>query len=482
MPCRFVLPIIVVIGFVWQGSCAIAETLAWPQFRGPGGSGVADDQKPPIELGPETNVKWKIAAPSGLSSPIVVGNLLVITAFDEGKLYTVAYRRADGAEVWRAHASAEKIEPYFSTQGSPAASTCATDGERVVSYFGSCGIFCHDLAGKELWRYEMPTAATVCGFGTGNSPLLVDGLVILDREESTDPRIVALDAKTGKLKWEKKRESRSSFSTPAVWDTPAGKQIAVPGFKRMIGYDLKTGKQVWHVEGMPSASCTTPVTAKGRLYYAGWSPGDPNEGGNPFPSFNTVLKEGDTNEDGNISREESVTMSIKGFFEVQDSNEDGTLTREEWDAITKLALESRNSAFALRPGGEGDITDSAMAWKQTQGLPYVPSGIVYRGQYILVKDGGIVTSYDAATGKEVFRKRAAASGAYYASPVAANGNVYFTSLEDGAITVLEAKPSLLKTRVKNPPLGERTAATPAIADNTLYVRTAKHLYAFWSED
>src|SRR5918992_2636223 len=115
------------------------KPLAWPQFRGPNGSGVADDQKPPVEFGPTKNVKWKVPAASGLSSPIVAGDKLVITAFDDGKLYTVAYNRADGKEAWRADAPAKKIEPFYKGEGSPAASTPATDGRRIVSYFGPAG-------------------------------------------------------------------------------------------------------------------------------------------------------------------------------------------------------------------------------------------------------------------------------------------------------------------------------------------------------
>jgi outer membrane protein assembly factor BamB len=97
----------------------------------------------------------------------------------------------------------------------------------------------------------------------------------------------------------------------------------------------------------------------------------------------------------------------------------------------------------------------------------------------MVKDGGFVTAFDAKTGKEVFLlERVAAQGRYYASPVAANGNIYFTALEDGAVTVLKAGSDKAVVVAKNPKLGERTAATPAIADDTLYIRTEKHLYAF----
>src|SRR5262249_29940166 len=79
------------------------QPLAWPQFRGPGGSGVADGQKPPVEFGPDKNVKWKVPAPSGLSSPIVAGDKLVITAFDDGELYTITYNPEDGKEEWGAY-------------------------------------------------------------------------------------------------------------------------------------------------------------------------------------------------------------------------------------------------------------------------------------------------------------------------------------------------------------------------------------------
>src|SRR5262249_43820003 len=150
--------------------------LAWPQFRGPNGSGVAEDQKPPVEFGPDKNVKWKVSVPGGLSSPIVAGDKLVLTAFEDGKLYTIAYNRADGKEAWRALAPAKQIERYCAAGGSPAASTPATDGQRIVSYFGSCGLICYDLAGKELWKLELPPALIAGNFGTGVSPIIADGM------------------------------------------------------------------------------------------------------------------------------------------------------------------------------------------------------------------------------------------------------------------------------------------------------------------
>lgn len=458
---------------------AADKPLAWPQFRGPNGSGIAEGQKPPIEFGPNKNLKWKVPVPGGFSSPIVVADKLVLTAFDGGKLFTIAYDRATGREAWRTEAPTKKLETYHKTEGSPAASTPATDGERIVSYFGSCGVFCYDRAGKELWRYELPTVTTYGDFGTGVSPIVADGLVLLVRDELKEPKVLALDIATGSRKWETKRQSIISYGTPVIWDTPQGKQLVAGGYGRMIGYDLKTGDEKWTVAGMPGATCTTPVVADGNLLFAGWSPGDPNEKEFKMPTFEDALREGGTTELGYITKASSEKTFMKGFFDNNDHNKDGKITHEEWDELSKFMAASRNSAFAIKPGGTGDITATHVLWKKTKGLPYVPSGIVYHGQYVLVKDGGLVTAYDAKTGNELYvQERELAAGRYQASPVAANGHIYFTSLDDGAVTVLKAGEKTPDVVVKNPKLGERTACTPAIADDTLYIRTAKHLYAF----
>jgi outer membrane protein assembly factor BamB len=460
-------------------STANDGTLAWPQFRGPGASGIAAEDKPPTEIGPEKNVKWKVPVPSGVSSPIIVGDKLVVTAYENDKLYTIAYNRADGSEAWRADAKAKEIEKYLKNEGSPAASTCATDGKHIVSYFGSCGLVGYDLEGKEIWRKNMPVAQTIGGFGSGTSPVIADGLVILVRDVLKDSTILALDVATGDLKWEKPRKSNSGYSTPAIWDTPQGKQVVSPGFARMIGYDLKTGDERWHVEGMPSACCTSPITDSGNLLFAGWSPGDPEDTEMKMPTFDEFLKENDADKDkdGTLSREESLNTSMKDFFDSSDINKDGKFTRDEHESVQKFMAASKNSAFALPPGGTGDVTAS-LIWKQKKGLPYIASAIAYGGQFMMVREGGIVTTYDPSTGKELYQKRAVASGNYYASPVAANGHVYFLSLPDGECTVLKAGTSPPEVVAQNPALGERTSATPAIADDTIYIRTANHLWAF----
>jgi outer membrane protein assembly factor BamB len=463
---------------LWATAGRAQEGPAWPQFRGPGGSGVADGQKPPVEFGPTKNLKWKVPAPGGLSSPIIAGDKLIITAFEGGKLYTVAYQRSDGKEAWRKQAPAKQIEGYFKKGGSPAASTPATDGERIFVFFGSCGVICYDLDGNERWRFEMPTAVTVGDFGTGSSPMVTAGTVVVVRDELKGSKIVALDAATGKPKWQKARLSPASYSTPVVWDTPAGKQVVVAGHARLIAYDLATGVEKWSVGGVPAGCCTSPVLAEGVLYFAGWSPGGP-EDDFKLPTYDEMLKLLDKNKDGVLTRDEFKGTMFEDFFDSWDLNKDGKITRDEWDVLHKYVAEGKSAALALKAGGEGDVTSSHVLWKKTKGLPHISSGLVYRGQYVMVKDGGLVTAYDAKSGKPLYvQERALAAGPYWASPVAANGHIYFASLDDGVVTVLKAGAAQPEVVAQNPALGERIAATPAIADNTLYIRTDGHLYAF----
>jgi outer membrane protein assembly factor BamB len=463
---------------LWASATCAAEGPAWPQFRGPGGSGVADGQHPPVEFGPTRNLKWKVPAPGGLSSPITAGDKLVITAFERGKLYTVAYHRTDGKEAWRREAPARKIEVYFKKGGSPAASTPATDGARIFAFFGSCGVLCYDLAGKELWQFEMPTAVTAGNFGTGSSPIVTEGTVVVVRDELKGSKIIALDTATGKPKWQKARLSPASYSTPLVWDTPGGKQVVVAGHARLIGYDLPTGAEKWSVAGIPSGTCTSPVVAAGSLFFAGWSPGGP-EDEFKMPTFDQLLKQLDKDQDGALSRDEVKNSQFADFFDAYDTNKDGKITRDEWDSLIKFMSEGHSAALALKAGGEGDVTSPHVLWKKTKGLPHISSGIVYRGQYIMVKDGGLVTAYDAQSGKPLYvQERALPAGQYWASPVAANGHIYFTSLADGVVTVLKAGSARPEVVARNPALGERVGATPVIADNTLYIRTDGHLYAF----
>jgi len=445
----------------------------WPQFRGPAGSGVADDQKPPVKFGPQENLAWKVPVPPAPSSPIVVGDRIILTAFEKGKLLTICLNCKNGQELWRAEAKAKEIEEFHATEGSPAASTPASDGQRVVVYFGSCGLICYDLNGKEEWRFELPTAETDGRFGSGTSPVIANGLVYLVRDLAKDSAVYAVDLATGSQKWKTERPKiQTGYSTPAVWNDSGRSVLAVAGARTLMAYDAKTGAELWTVDRVPAGACATPVLYKDRLVYAASVPGGP---GQKMPTFDDVLKQAGEEKLGHLTRAGSEKTMLKGFFNNQDRNKDGKLTREEWDANMKMMEGGENRAVVVKPGGRGEV-----AWSYAKNLPYIASPIVYRDRVYFLKDGPLMTCLDAASGKPVYEaERVKAGSRFYASPVAANGHLYIASL-DGSIAVVAVggdEPDV----VHSTKLGEPVRATPAIAHDTLFIRSDKFLYAFTSE-
>lgn len=445
----------------------------WPRFRGPDGSGVADAAKPPVEFGPYKNVLWQVAAPSGASSPCVWNGRIFLTAFEAGKLWTLCLDRKTGRELWRRDAKAEKIEAFLAGQGSPAASTPATDGVRVVVYFGSCGLIAYDFAGEETWRHPLPMAETNNDFGSGTSPIIEDGLVILVRDLKSDSAAIALDAATGKLLWKTARPGMATgYSTPVVWAHDGMKDLVAPGGLVMKAYDLRSGSERWLLRELPAVNCASPIVGGGLLYFAGWSPAGEDA---PMPTFDDMLK-ADADRDGKVSEAESENTMMKGFFKPNDTDKDGYLTRAEWDALVGYLKRGKNRVVAVKPGGSGDITDSHVAWERKKGLPYVPSPLLYRDRLFFIKDGGLASCYDAATGAPKYeQERIGINGRFYASPVAADGRIYIADLSGRAATLAAGDQPKLLWRAD---FGERISATPAIADDTLYVRTETKLFAF----
>ena len=157
--------------------------------------------------------------------------------------------------------------------------------------------------------------------------------------------------------------------------------------------------------------------------------------------------------------------------------------RAQWDAILKGSTEfvqgpsMQSGVLAIRVGGKGDVTKTHVAWAESRGVPEVPSPLLYKDRLYLVKNGGVVLSRDAATGKTVFQSRLGALGGYYASPIAADGRIYVAS-DQGSVVVFEAKDTL-QVLARNE-LPEPILATPAIVEGKIYVRTLSHLYAFGS--
>ncbi len=452
-----------------------AEPANWPSFRGENGAGVSETAKVPEKFGPNENVAWTANVPWAPSSPSVWGDRLFLTTFAQGKLETRAYARMDGKHLWTRAAPSENIEEFHMTEGSPAASTPATDGKHVVSYFGSAGLFCYDFAGKELWRVPLPTALSAGSFGTGGSPIIANGVVLVPRDQVTGSTLLALDVKTGKKRWEEPRtDVLPGFGTPIIWKNGHTDEVVMPSSLKLKGYDLKTGSERWSLAGMPSFVCTTPVTGGGLLYFAGWAPG--KEPGTMF-TFPYLAEKFDKNKDGSLTFDEVKGTEIEGFFRSLDINRDGKITQADVDGMTAAMAKGENVLIAVKPGAKGELTEASIAWKQTRGLPYVPSPLYYQGRIYLVRDGGMVSCFEAASGKVVYQQERLkeAAGTYYASPVAAQGHIIFASAE-GKVTVVKAGTGQLEV-VHQTDFKERIFATPALVGNRIYLRTASKLYA-----
>jgi outer membrane protein assembly factor BamB len=466
----------------------------WSRFRGPNGSGVSETDKPPTTFGPSSNRLWQAVVPPGHSSPVIWGDHIFLTAVENNTLVVVALRRRDGRLLWRRVAPSEQVEKVHPFSNA-AASTPATDGQRVYTYFGSYGLLAHDFTGKEVWR--KPLTAPPTQFGAATSPIVLDGRVILQRD-GNDGRseLLAFDARTGALAWQTPRPLlRESWSTPIVWKHHGRDEIITVGSNRLVAYSASDGAERWWVGGLTPQPITCAVLGEGMLFASSTYSGSPLE---PLdvPRWDTLVERHDANKDGMLAvtempREEGVHLrpelpkSMPGAFlswpeamAMVDANKDGVVNKGEWDAFQAFLRSNEDNVLAIRPGGSGDSSNSHVAWKADRGLSEMPSPLFYRGRLYFVRDGGMVTSYTADSGRVVLdRRRLGTLGQYVASPVAADGRIYAAS-ETGTIVVFRASDKL-EVLARND-LGESITATPAIADHKLYVRTAKHLWAFGS--
>jgi outer membrane protein assembly factor BamB len=456
-------------------SDAVCAEASWPQFRGPNGAGLpAEDRPLPAEIGPEKNVRWKIDVAGGHSSPIVYGDQLYMTADREGKLLTIALDRHTGGTVWEAECPYDALEPIHRI-GSHAQSTPATDGERVVSFFGSSGLVCYDSAGQPVWTHRMGKFKN--DFGAGSSPILVDDRVILCQDHDTDSFLAAYDKRSGELLWKTDRSDIArNYCTPVVWAVDGRKQIVVAATLRVIGYDFETGRPLWTVRGVSRTVCSTPaVGGDGILYVAGWSAGGEAEDRIHVEPFAEAAAAYDKNGDGSLAEEELPEGPIRQRYPQVDRDKNGGISQEEYDYFRNLFDQSRNVVMAIRPGGSGDITESHVVWESTRHVPFCASLLYDRGHIFTVKDGGIFCSLDAASGKILKTGRLHGTKNYYASPVAGDGKLYLVD-EQGELSVVssEGRWQLLSSA----DFGENVYATPAIVDGRIYLRTVGHLYCF----
>jgi outer membrane protein assembly factor BamB len=376
----------------------------WPQFRGPAASGIGAGN-PPVTWDGDSgrNILWKTEIPGlGHSSPIIWGDWIFVTSAvaekgesslktglygditpvkDEGpqkfKIYCID--RKSGRIVWERVAASGVPKIMRHPKSTHASPTPATDGKRVVVSFGSEGLFAYDMSGKLLWKkdlgvldagfYMVPEAQ----WGFASSPVIHDGVVIVQADVQKNSFLAAFDVKTGKELWRTSRNDVPTFGTPAVAPYTAGKakglQVVVNGWHHIGGYDFKTGKELWTLKGGGDIPVPTPVTADGLI------------------------------------------------------------------VITNAHGQGR-PIYAIRTDASGDITGSktAIAWTIERGGNYMQTPLLDKGLGYFCFDNGVLTVYQLATGEKLYQQRLGSATGFTSSPVAAD-RLYITN-EDGHTFVL----------------------------------------------
>jgi outer membrane protein assembly factor BamB len=452
-------------------SVAVSAHADWPRFRGPNGSGVDTAAGYPAEFSPSRNVAWKSAVANGQSSPIVVGGRVYLTASEGDKLLTICLDAATGHELWRRDVRRAHANKIFRAND-PASPTPAADAKGVVSFFPDFGMIAYAPDGKERWR--LPLGPFKNFYGMAASPVIAGDLVVLVCDQLAGGFAIGVDRATGRQRWKADRGPMNiGWATPMVFQPAKGPaELIVLGTTRLDSYYLSTGESRWWLPVGSMGALGTPVALGESLLVATLGSKEAL-----LPPFEEMLKKYDKDKDGRLSAEEFSTVPEFGeHFGWVDCNSDGFIDAKEWAEARALGS-GDYGAISLRPGGsQGKLGAAAVAWRFQKNLPYIPAPLVYRDVYYMVRDGGIVTSLDAATGRLLKEGRSRdAMGEYYASPVAADGKVFLANAE-GKITVLKAGGEWEILGVND--LGEEVHATPALSDGRIYVRTRGTLYCF----
>jgi hypothetical protein len=393
----------------------------WPQFRGPGGSGVSDAKGAPLQWSDAEGVLWKTDLPGpGASSPIVFGDRIFLTCytgFGPGipagamtalKRHLLCFDRATGRLLWNTPVPADLPEQErIREDHGYASSTPVADAGRVYVFFGKSGVFAFDHSGRQLWNTKVGTQLN--GWGSAASPVLHKDFVLVNA--SVESRsLVALDKKSGQEVW-RADGIGDSWHAPALVAAPDGKTEVVAAMsKRVLGFDADTGQELWRCDtGIYWYMCPTPVTRDGAVYLIG-------------------------------GRGPTVTM-------------------------------------AIRAGGRGDVNASHVLWKRGKGSN-VPSPALHDGHlYFAHENLGLVLCVNARTGDLVYEERLSPNpGMIYASPVLADGRLYYFG-RTGRAAVVAAAPKF-EQLANNTLEGGRGVfnASPAFDGRRLLVRSNRALY------
>ena len=453
----------------------------WSQFRGPNGTGVSAATGLPETFGPAKNVIWKTALPAGHSSPVLTKDRIFVTAYDKEKLFVICLDRASGKIVWQKEVPRTR-EGRLQNVNGPASPSPVTDGANVYVFFQDYGMLSYDANGNMRWKVPLGPFNMFYGFGA--SPILVDDKVILPVDQDyPSSYLIAIDKNSGHVRWKVERPVViSGYSTPIVYQPKQGpKQIVVPESFQLSAYSVADGKRVWWVRGLACEMKSIASQDGEYLYINGW--GFPqNQPGRQIPtiSFAEALARYDKDKDGKITKAEAIgdtpmDKMVNGAFEAFDTNRDEKLDAKDWE-VFRAMMASENGLLAIKMGGRGDQTATAIRWRYTKPVPQVPSTLLYKGVLYMINDSGILLSFDPATGNVIKQGRLhGAIDKYFSSPVAADDKVFLIG-QGGQVSVLKAAGDWEVLAVNE--LDDECFATPAIADGRLYIRTRSALYAF----
>ncbi len=389
----------------------------WPAWRGPHFTGVAQGTGYPVNWSGTENVAWKIALPGlGGSTPAVWGDAIFVTCGDEGQNAVLCYNGA-GELQWKTHLGKERPGKHRKATGSNPSPT--TDGERVYVYFKSGDLACLDFAGKILWQKNLQQlyGEDTLWWDLGTSPLLTQKLLVVACVQSGPSYLAGFDKMTGDEVWKVDRmldapnESNQTYSTPIPVQIDGRDAFVVLGADHVTAHDTATGQEIWRVGGL-----------------------------NP---------------------------TQQGFFR-------SIASPVVLDGIAVAPYARGKSLTAIRIEGQGDITQSHVAWFTEETGSDVPTPAALDGRLYLCTDRGEVSCREIKSGRELWRAQCERSGntAYSASPIIADGKLYCTR-EDGVVTVLAiADGKILSTN----PLGDFVVATPVFVNGRILLRTSEHLY------
>jgi outer membrane protein assembly factor BamB len=467
----------------WSLQTAAAED--WTQFRGPNGTGVSNSTGLPTEFGPGKNLIWQTSLPPGHSSPVLTRNRIFLTAHSDEKekhrLFVICLDRQTGKPLWQREVPRSRAGRLQNVNG-PASPSPVTDGDNVYVFFQEFGMISYDGNGKERWK--LPLGPFNMFYGFGASPILVDNKIILPvDQDNPNSFLIAVDKDNGRILWKVDRpEVISGYSTPIVYQPARGaKQIIIPESFQLSAYSVENGLRVWWVRGLACEMKSIASHDAEYLYVNGWGfpQNQPGQQVKTVP-FSEGLAKYDANHDGFISKsevtgKEQMDRMLNGAFEAFDTDRDDKLNEKDW-GIFRAMLASENGLLAIKLGGQGDQTASAIRWRYTKPVPQVPSTLLYKGVLYMVNDGGVLISFDPATGNVIKQGRLqGAIDKYFSSPVAADDKVFLVG-EGGAVSVLKAAGEWEILTVNQ--LDDECFATPAIADGRIYIRTRSALFCF----